>query len=168
MSTTPDGQLAKALVNLESLIAASATFQATVGAANAAAATGAIFWMGEEPEVDTAHAWIRLLPGTTAEAPWSGGGAYWHKFPFEFVLFRPDAEDTAIAKDDDVAARNAKHRERIIAFLTFIGKVLREMQALAKTGQYLQVDSFTVTGHMLNDPKEDLRYQMATIGVNVS
>lgn len=168
MSTTPDGQLAKALVNLETLLSNSATFQTAVGAASASAATAAIYWMGEEPDVVTAHAWIRLLPGTTADAPWSGGGGYYHKFPFEFVLFRPDAEDTEIADTDTVTQRNAKHKERLVAFLTWAGKVLREMQTLAKTGTYLQVDQFIVNGHMLSDPKDPDRYQVLVVGVQAS
>lgn len=169
MSTTPDGQYAKVLVNLQTLVASSATFQASVGAINAEAAVNAIYWMGMEPpdNMPTPWAWIRLRPGIVGDAPSSGGDGFWHRFPLSIMVYRPDAAGTAIAKTDELAARNAKHKERIVAFLSWLGACVREWEALAKTNGHLSVTQFSLELHQLSNETETTRYQMATIGVQV-
>lgn len=170
MSTTPDGEYAKSIANLQSLVAASATFQTAVGAADATAAISSIYWNGMEPPdgMTTPWAWIQLRPGANGDAPASGGNGFWHTFPMAIILYRPDDSATDLAATDTPAQRNAKHKERIVAFLTFVGKCVRDWEALAKTAGYLQVTQLSLERFELSSESEPTRYQMATIGVQVS
>lgn len=158
MPTTPTGNFALTLYNLATLVASSATFRATVAAADVAAARAYVYWLGDTAPADTtpAYAAIRLQEGWQASMEQSGGGAHWHTMPLRlFFQRRDDANDDAT--------------ERQIKFWNWIGAVVAEMEALSKTAGYLYVTSFRLSGHKLSDPTEQgAVYQQCTFDVQVN
>src|SRR5262245_42283977 len=98
MPTNPTGNLAATLQNLETLVASSTTFQASVGAADTTAARDSIFWTGSKDptSAERPFAWITLQPGWQAASDASGPGGFWRTMPLR-ILFE---------KDDDVALKD--------------------------------------------------------------
>ena len=154
MPTTATGPFAGPLYNLQELICASAAFRTQVGAASAAAARAYVYWLDGNPAANvTSWAWIKLREGWQGE--FKGEGAFWNVMPLQIVFQRPDV------KTDD-------EKERQIKFWNWIGTVIAEMQALAGTGTYLNVSSFTLNDHTLADPRDDAGlFQQALFDVRV-
>ena len=159
MPTTATGNFAATLYNLETLVCSSATFRTAVSAADVAAARSYVFWLASvPPDANTTKpwAWIKLKEGWEASAESSGGGGFWHRMPLSLFIQRPD-----------LTADLTDVKERQIKFWNFIGAVVSEMEALAKTSSYLWVTSISLSDHMLSDPKEAYAYQQAIFDVKV-
>jgi hypothetical protein len=161
MPTTPTGNFALVIKNLETLICSSTTFQTGVGVATVDAARDKVYWLGDDNAVPdegaSTFAWIRLREGWTAQMDASGGGAHWHQMPLEVMFERPDA---------DADATDAKERQ--IKFWNWIGAVIAEMEALAKTGGYLWVTRLNLSRHTVGEPQPGKpSYQQAVFEVQV-
>lgn len=156
MSTTPTGNFALTLFNLATLVCSSATFRATVGAADVAAARAFVYSLGAVAPADTiaAYASLRIAEGWQSSMDQSGGGAHWHRMPLRLFFQRADAAD------DDAAERQVK-------FWNWIGAVVAEMEALAKTEGYLYVTELRLSGYKISDPAEESPYQQCTFDVQV-
>lgn len=161
MTTAATGNFALTLENLEILIAASATFQTACGitegdtAAKLAAARTRVYWPGQNLDAtQRPFAWIKLNEGWEATNEDTGGAGFVPKMPLQ-ILFEREAD-----KNDDP-------KERMVKFLNFLGAVIQEMQALAKTDGYLYVTSFVVTGYYQSDPDENECYDQAQVEVRV-
>lgn len=158
MPTTATWNFALTVYNLETLICNSAAFRTEVSAATVDAARASVHWMGSTtaPEPgESAFAWIRLKEGWTSSMDASGGGAHWHEMPLELLFERPD--DVA----DDA-------KERQIKFWNWIGTVVSQMEALAKTSGYLWVTKMTLSRHVQHEPDaEGKPYQQAVFDVQV-
>lgn len=166
MSTTPTGNYALTLYNLETLLCSSATWQTLCGVATAEAARDFVVWTGAEPPAARPWAWLRLKEGAASRMESSGGGADWHSMPLEMLIEIDDAAPGA-GVDERQAAYS---KERQIVFLNRIGAIVSEMEALSKTGGYLWVTSMTMTSHLLSDPQESAtmgRFQQARFDVQV-
>lgn len=158
MPTTATGNFALPVYNLEMLICNSAAFRTEVGAADAEAARASVLWLGDsEPpdEGSETFAWIRLKEGWASQMDASGGGAHWHRMPLEIMFERPDA-----AGDDA--------KERQIKFWNWIGTVISEMEALAKTAGYLWVTGLTLQRYVVGEPQPGKSpFQQAVFDVQV-
>lgn len=156
MPTTPTGNFALTLDNLKTLVASSSTFQATVGAATATAARDHVYDLGAPAPADTtaAYAAIRLVEGWQSSMDQSGGGSSWHSMPLRLFFQRAD-------DDEDNAT------ERAVKFWNWVGAVIAEMEALAKTAGYLYVTGLRLSGHKISDPAESAVYQQCTFDVQV-
>lgn len=148
--TAPAGDLCKRLYNLQSLVAASATFRTSVGAADVAAARDRIYWPTHtfptvEADIERPYAWIQFQKAHTLTCEHSGGGPSQRETPLR-VMFEAayDPEDT--------------EQEQEIKFWNWMGQVLEEMAAVANTEGYLIVNRFVVSEISRSDPKEAGQY----------
>lgn len=158
MPTTATGNFAAVVYNLETLICNSAAFRTEVGAADVAEARDSVYWLGESAPPDEGTetmAWIRLKENWQASMDASGGGAHWHQMPLEIMFERPDVE-----------ADDAKERQ--IKFWNWIGSVISQMEAVAKTGGYLWVSRLTLARHSVGEPQQGKSpFQQAVFDVQV-
>lgn len=153
MTTTPTGDLALTLQNLEILIATSATFQAAVGAtgdaaAKLATARASVYWPGTNMEnsdgtlaVERPFAWLRL----DGEQTWDGANGG----PGGFV---PDLNISVMLERDDDPADSVKERQ--VKAMNYFDAVRSEMCALAKSGGYLEMTRITLGELLMSDPNE--------------
>lgn len=157
MPTTATGPYAATLYNLESLLAASATFKTDIGVGTTEAqARARIYWPGQ-PEPATIvrpFAVIRLRDGMALTFNHSGAGGGYPTFPLFILLER--AYDPA----DNV-------KERMIKFLNWVGAIVTDMNAVARTAGYLEVTEFSLSNWQLSDTQEDGLYLQATIELKV-
>lgn len=171
MSTTPTGNFALTLRNLETLLCSSTTWQTACGVATVDAARDYVFWTGAQPVTSGGIprrplAWLRLKEGASSQMQSSGGGAEWHQIPLEMLIELADtAPDSGTDEHDPAYAK-----ERQIVFLNKLGAIVAEMEALAKTAGYLWVTGFVLSRHSLSDPQESATmgiYQQALLDVQV-
>lgn len=155
MSTTPTGNIALTLANLETLLASSATFRTSVAAADVAAAKAFIFWLADAPASSIrTFGWIKTKDGWRAESQ-SGSNNFWKTMPLQILLQRADAEADG-------------PKERQVKFLNWLGAVVDEMLALAGTSSYLHVTSLTIANTMMSDDNdEQAPYQQALVDVQI-
>lgn len=164
------GNFALTLENLAKLVAASASFRAMVGAADAAAALGYILEAEDVPrelpledavlhpwpagEFPPAFAWVLIEEGLEIVGEDTGGAGFMPSIPLTLRLVR-----TAVASEST--------RERRRRFLNWIGAVQTEMAALAKTDGYLYMTSMRLTDIKTSDREEDEDYMAAEFAVQV-
>lgn len=170
MPVTATGDISKTLENLEILVAASSTFQTAVGADDATAARAFVFWPGMDPrilpgedaatypwEFDTfpdVYAWVQISDGAEWLGQDAGPDNFYPSLPLRLVLVQATDATEGV-------------RDQVVRFGNFVGSVVADMQALAKSGSYLQVTRFGLEMLQRSDPSEDDRYMEARITVQV-
>lgn len=155
-TTTPTGNFAATLYNLETLICSSATFRTAVGASTVDGARARVYWLADLPGDDAARpfAWIQLGQGWEAKTDASGPAGFWHTMQLRVMFERED--DQADTK-----------KERQIKFWNFVGAVIGEMEAVAKGSGQLWVTAFTLADHSISAEQEKDLYQQAVFDVKV-
>jgi len=156
--TTPTGNFALTLYNLETLIAESSTFRTSVGASSTEEARARIHWPGYDfpnpSAIQRPFAWIRLDTGHEAVSEHTGGGGFSHHMPLE-ILFEASYDVTDTAKEAE------------IKFWNWVGGILSDMETLANDDTHLMVHTFVLREIARSDPKEDDRYFQAIVAVEV-
>lgn len=162
MATAPTGEFSLLLANLTTLIAKSASFRTGCGittgteAAKQAAAEARVYWPGHalpDPAVRP-FAWIRLGDGGEFVGDDTGGAGFYPRMRLR-VLFEKDA-----STDDEA-------KERHVKFWNWVGAVVAEMQALAKTAGYLEVTGMTLTDAVMSDPREKEAFDQAEFELRI-
>jgi hypothetical protein len=142
MPVTPTSSLALYLANLRTLIAASATFQAWVGADDAAAAAAHVHLIGLPPpngEEFTADELSALRPFVIVGFHPRDGVQFSRVADQEYE----ESARVAFSFEDEVAPENARnYDDAAIDFLNQAGGTLKDMQDLAGTDGYLSVHEF--------------------------
>jgi len=152
---TRRGDLAAALTGLENLLAASETFQAATGAADATAAKAFIYWPGMKPYTETegegeqsVRTWpacfavVRIAEGAGIAVPECVASV-----PLQAYLQLRTPENL---RDDPKA--------EAVAFLEFVGKVMQDLAEQSYGTGTLAVRRITVGDVQKNDETEAEEY----------
>lgn len=147
MPVTPTGPFALAVNYAMQTLAASATFQALVGAANQAAALAFIEW-GETDEHNVAQAMPRAYIDVAGENDWEkvSDTGFLANGRLEMVLEIPTPA---------LYQGAANRRDARVWFYNNLGGILADMQALAGQAGYLNIIKFDEQNTGRADPKEN-------------
>ena len=160
MSTTPTGDLALTLWNLENLIAGSAGFQAECGIttgtveAKLTAARAFVFWLGEQPPDAKTFAWIRLRNPQTWKREDANAGAMMPKLALLLMLER-------------ATLKTVEAKERHIQALNFFGAVIEQIKTASGGAGTLAITNLSLDSVKRSDPKEETAFDQALISVEV-
>jgi hypothetical protein len=161
-STTPSGSVSLIIENTRLILAASATFQAMVGAENPGEARASILY----PIVDATD-YARpcaILWFGDGEHPLIGRGL--HSEFGERARVGCRIERTIDAADDDAGEEN----DAYLVFANIIGAILSEIEALAGTATYLDITSIRIADlprTPLEDESAGTRYYACELEIEV-
>lgn len=157
MPTTPTGPYALAMSYLEDLIVESATFRNSIATGTSKTdARARVYWPGTPEPAPTIwpFAVIRNAEGQSLSFNHSGAGGGYPNYPLTIML-----ENAASASDTP--------KERLVKFLNWVGAIVKEMNAVARTPGFLEVTEFVLASWSIAGNEENKVYDQAVLELKV-